>query len=472
MDLSPQHLNNLAQESNGICSKGLGLMQTSFDRRVILKMGGLGLLGLSPTDLLRAEARATHRATAKSVILLFQFGGASHLDTFDMKPQAPSEIRGEFRAVPTALPGRTICEHLPELAKLADVYSIIRTVQHKSSSHNPGAYVSLTGRESLVNIVTLNASAHDFPHPGSVVDYLEDSNGGVPPSVALPTMIADGPFRTPGEFAGFLGRKYDPVWVLKDPNAQDFNVDELQLPSEISVDRIQDRKRNLERLNALSRLADQTAELKGLGEYQSRAVDLLTSEAIRKAFDIHQEPKSTRDRYGRHQYGQSVLLARRLVEAGVRFVTVYYSRSISGWDTHENNFTTLKGSRLPQTDEAVSALLTDLKNRGLLEDTLVYWTGDFGRTPKINKDAGRDHWPACGTVLMAGGGIQGGRAYGTSDAIGAYPHTDPTTPGDITATIFQALGFDPKTEIHDQLNRPLPISNGRPLTELMTTRSA
>jgi hypothetical protein len=440
-------------------------MNSSLKRRALLQIGGLGFLGLS--DLLRAEAQGPKRATAKSVILLFQFGGASHLDTFDMKPQAPPEIRGEFQAIPTAIPGRTICEHLPRLATLADEYSLIRTVSHKSSSHNPGAYVSLTGRESLVNIVTLNASANDFPHPGSVVDYLDGRSRDVPTSVALPTMIADGPFRTPGEFAGFLGRKYDPVWVLKDPNAADFNVDELQLPSEISVGRIQDRKRNLERLNALSRLADQTAELKGLSDYQARAVELLTSEATRKAFDIHKEPKSTRDRYGRHQYGQSVLLARRLVEAGVRFVTVYYSRSISGWDTHENNFKTLKESRLPQTDEALSALLTDLKDRGLLDETLVYWTGDFGRTPKINKDAGRDHWPACGTVLMAGGGVQGGRTYGSSDAIGAYPHTDPTTPGDITATVFHALGFDPQTEIYDQLHRPLPISNGRPITELM-----
>ncbi len=349
------------------------------------------------------------------------------------------------------------------------MYSLVRTVHHKSSSHNPGAYVSLTGRESPVNIVTLNASANDFPHPGSIVDYLDHETREVPTSVALPTMIADGPFRTPGEFAGFLGRKYDPLWVLKDPNAADFNVDELQLPTGVSVDRIRDRKGNLERLSALSRLGDQTAEIQGLSEYQARAIELLTSEATRKAFDIHQEPKETRDRYGRHQYGQSVLLARRLVEAGVRFVTVYYSRSIGGWDTHENNFKTLKGSRLPQTDSAVTALLTELKDRGLLESTLVYWTGDFGRTPKINKNAGRDHWPACGTVMMAGGGIHGGQTYGTSDAIGAYPQTDPVTPGDITATVFHALGFDPETEIRDQLNRPLPISNGRPIKELMTT---
>jgi hypothetical protein len=441
-------------------------MSSSLDRRSMLQIGGLGLLGLSQAELLQAESKRGHRATAKNVILLFQFGGASHLDTFDMKPKAPAEIRGEFKAIPSAVSGRMICEHLPQLAKMAKQYSLVRSVSHKSSSHNPGAYVSLTGRESPVNIVTLNASAHDFPHPGSVVDYLDHTERDVPTSVALPTMIADGPFRTPGEFAGFLGRIYDPIWVLKDPNAADFNVNELKLPSGVSVTRIQDRKRNLERLNALSRLADQTAEIKGMSEYQARAVQLLTSTATREAFDIHRESKQTRDRYGRHQYGQSVLLARRLVEAGVRFVTVYYSRSISGWDTHKDNFNTLKGSRLPQTDSALSALFTDLKERGLLDETLVYWTGDFGRTPKINANAGRDHWPPCGTVLMAGGGIQGGQEYGSSDATGAYPHDNATTPGDITATVFHALGFDPKTEIRDQLNRPMPISNGRAIKSL------
>jgi hypothetical protein len=442
------------------------MFSNQLDRRAMLQVGSLGLLGLTQADLLRAEARSRHKATAKSVILLFQFGGASHHDTFDMKPQAPVEIRGEFEAIPSAVPGRTICEHLPKLAAMADRYSLVRSVQHKSSSHNPGAYVSLTGFESPVNIVTLNASAHDFPHPGSIVDYLDRRNSDVPTSVALPTMIADGPFRTPGEFAGFLGRKHDPVWVLKDPNSKDFHLDELNLPTGVNVTRVNDRQQTLKKLNALSQLAEHAADVGGLGEYQQRAVQLLTSEATRQAFDIQAEPDETRQRYGRHQYGQSVLLARRLVEAGVRFVTVYYSRSIGGWDTHEDNFKKLKGDRLPQTDSALSALFTDLDERGLLDETLVYWTGDFGRTPKINAKAGRDHWPQCGTVLMAGGGIQGGREYGSSDATGAYPHSNRTTPGDITATVFHALGFDPATEIHDQLDRPLPISNGRPILEL------
>lgn len=442
--------------------------QTRCTRRTALTVGGLGWLGLSQADLLRAEATGqTHNATARSVILLFQFGGASHHDTFDPKPNAPKEIRGEFDVIDTNVPGRQVVEHLPRLAKMADKYALVHGVHHKSSSHNPGAYVSLTGRESLVNIVTLNASANDFPHPGSIVDYLDREPRDVPTFVSLPTMIADGPFRTPGEFAGFLGKQYDPLWVLKNPNDPNFKFDELSLPDGLDVSRIRDRRAALEKLTALSRLADKTAEIEGMSDYQARAVDLVTSPKTQKAFAIHEEPDAVRDRYGRHQYGQSILLARRLVEAGVRFVTVYYSRSIGGWDTHTNNFSTLKKSRLPETDAAVSALLEDLEQRGLLDETLVYWTGDFGRTPKINKDAGRDHWPACGTVMMAGGGVVGGLTHGSSDAEGARPHDNPSTPADITATVFHTLGFDPKTLIHDQLNRPMPISVGQPLFPLL-----
>ncbi|HUG91924.1 MAG TPA: DUF1501 domain-containing protein [Planctomycetaceae bacterium] len=452
-------------EARPVCCADFSRSRLS--RRSLLRVGGLGLAGVSLADLLRAEAGgATRHATAKSVILLFQFGGPSQLETFDPKPDAPDGIRGEFKAVPTSVPGRLITEHLPQLAKLADKYALVRSVHHRSSSHNPGAYVALTGREPLVNIVTLNASATDFPHPGSVVDHLDRTPRDVPAFVSLPTMIADGPFRTPGEFAGFLGKQHDPLWVLKDPNDPGFNVSELRLPDGIDVDRLADRRETLETLRELSQLTERTADVAGMNEYQAKAMALVTSAATQRAFAIDQEPDEVRERYGRHQYGQSVLLARRLVEAGVRFVTVYYSRGISGWDTHENNFSTLKNSRLPQTDQALSALLTDLGDRGLLGETLVYWTGDFGRTPKINRNAGRDHWPPCGTVLMAGGGLQGGREYGSSDAHAAYPHDNPTTPADITATVFHALGFDPETLIRDQLNRPMPISEGRPIGEL------
>jgi hypothetical protein len=436
-------------------------------RRAFLKVGGLGLAGLSLPGLLRAEAEKKRRkATAKSVILLFQFGGPSHLDTFDPKPNAPREIRGEFATIKTNVPGIHVTEHLPRLAKIADHYALVRSVHHNRSSHNPGAYYSLTGREPLVDLVTLNASATDFPHPGSVLAYLDPVARKVPKSVALPTMIADGPFRTPGEFAGLLGKAYDPLWVLGDPNAAQFRAEEMSLPAELDVSRVEDRRGILDDLDRRSRLADKAGTIKGMNAYLGRAMDLLMSPATKKAFALEEEPAAVRARYGRTTYGQSTLLARRLVEAGVRFVTVYYSRGIGGWDTHKDNFNTLKNSRLPQTDETVSALLEDLDARGLLDETLVYWTGDFGRTPKINGDAGRDHWPKCQTVLMAGGGIRGGQVYGASDGSGAFPADKPARPDDVTATVFHALGFDPETTITDQLNRPLPISAGRPLAAL------
>jgi hypothetical protein len=434
-------------------------------RRALLKVGGLGLAGLSLSRLLEAEARAKtlRRPTARSVILLFQFGGPSHIDSFDPKPAAPREVRGEFATIPTRVPGVLVTEHLPRLARIADKYALVRSVHHTRSSHNPGAYYSLTGREPLNKLVTANAAATDFPHPGSIVHYLDRTERKVPPFVALPTMIADGPFRTPGEFAGFLGKMYDPLWMLGDPNAPGFNVDELTLPDELDVDRVEERRSILRDLDARSRMADRQAAVQGMSAYRGRAMDLLTSPATKKAFALHEEADRARDRYGRTTYGQSVLLARRLVEAGVRFVTVYYSRGIGGWDTHKDNFATLKGSRLPQTDQAVSALLEDLESRGLLGETLVYWTGDFGRTPKINKDAGRDHWPPCQTILMAGGGVRGGQVYGASDPNGARPADRPALPDDVTATVLHALGLDPETTIRDQLNRPMPIASGRPL---------
>jgi uncharacterized protein (DUF1501 family) len=242
----------------------------------------------------------------------------------------------------------------------------------------------------------------------------------------------------------------------------------VSLPKGVDVERIEDRRGILHDLDRQSQLADRGEAVKSMNQYRARALDLLTSPASKMAFALSEEKATVRDRYGRTTYGQSVLLARRLIEAGTRVVCVYFSRGISGWDTHKDNFGTLKGSRLPQTDQTVSALLEDLDDRGLLSETLVFWTGDFGRTPKINKDAGRDHWPQCQTVLMAGGGIQGGRVYGASDPTGSYPKDQPCRPDDLTATLFHALGFDAETTIRDQLGRPVPIAAGKPLLPLFT----
>ncbi len=436
-------------------------------RRSVVCAGALAGSGLTLADFLRAEGeRLPGEATAKSCIMLFQFGGPSHIDTFDPKPEAPAEIRGEFAAIATSNPALRISEHLPLLAKRADRFALVRSVHHDRSSHNPGAYYSLTGRRPLNPSVTANASATDFPCPGAIIDHLRPGRTDVPTAVSLPTMIADGPFRTPGEFAGFLGKQHDPLFILADPNAPDFSVDQVTLPDGVTVDRLARRREILARLGELRRLQDGIAAVRGMDAYQQRAFDLLTSTAMQRALRISDEPEALRNRYGRTSYGQSVLLARRLVEQGVRFVTVYYSAGIGGWDTHENNFRTLRESRLPQTDAALAALLDDLAERGLLDETLVLWTGDFGRTPKVNGKAGRDHWPPCQTVLLAGGGVRGGRLIGASDGHGAYPLSDPQRPDDIMASVFSALGLNPETIIHDQLGRPMPIADGRPIRGL------
>jgi uncharacterized protein (DUF1501 family) len=439
-------------------------------RRTFLRVGALGGIGLTLPRLLCAEARAAAASPrAKSCILLFQFGGASHLDTFDPKPDAPAEIRGEFATIATRVPGVRVTEHLPQMARIADKYMLVRSVHHRSSNHNPAAYYSLTGHEPAMNNVTANASGTDWPAYGSVIDRFSPAAGSVPTAVSLPTMIADGPFRTPGEFGGLLGKMHDPLFIARDPNAASFDAEELTLPAELSLDRVGDRRSLLSAVDARSRFADRhESALAGMDAYHQRAFGLLTSTATKQAIDIAREEPAVRDRYGRTTYGQSVLLARRLVEAGVRFVTVYYSPGIGGWDTHQKNFETLKGSRLPQTDQTVSALLEDLDARGLLDETLVMWTGDFGRTPQINNKAGRDHWPQCYTVLLAGGGVRGGGTYGASDRSGAYPKDKPVRPDDLSATLFEAMGLDPAREMIDPLNRPVRISYGAPIPAILS----
>jgi hypothetical protein len=440
------------------------------NRRQLLQIGALGCLGVGLSDVLRAEeARAIIGGSprAKSVIFLHQFGGASHHDTFDMKPNAPAEIRGEFRPIDSNLSGVSVCEHLPRMARVMDRVCLVRSVHHTTGAHNSAAYYSLTGQKPLIDIVTANATATDFPAYGSIVDKLAPSPPQVPTAVSLPTMIADGPFRTPGEFAGFLGKQHDPLFITKDPNRKEFRVDELALPMEVPLARAGDRRAMLESLASYSELGESIAAVEGMKSYQERAFALLTSPQTQHAFDIQREDPRLRDRYGRTTYGQSVLLARRLVEAGVRFVTVYYSPGIGGWDTHKDNFDTLKRSRLPITDQTLPALIEDLDDRGLLDETLVVWTGEFGRTPKINRDAGRDHWPQCYTVLMAGGGLKRGYVHGASDNSGAYPKEAPCKPDDLSATMFHCLGIDPATELRDQLGRPIPVSYGSVLESLL-----
>jgi len=434
----------------------------------VLQVGTLGCLGLGLPAMLRAEGvnKSPRKVRARSVIFLHQFGGASHHDSFDPKPDAPAGIRGEFQPIASRVPAISVCEHLPRMARVANLICLVRSVHHATSNHNSAAFYSLTGHKPLIDIVTANAAATDFPSYGAIVDKLAPSTDRVPTAVSLPTMIADGPFRTPGEFGGFLGKQHDPLFITKNPNDPNFRVDELQLSADVPLDRVADRKAILAGLSAYARLGDSISAVRGMDAYQQRALSLLTAPETQRAFNIQQEDPRLRDRYGRTTYGQSVLLARRLIESGVRFVTVYYSPGIGGWDTHKDNFSTLRNSRLPITDQTLSALLEDLDQRGLLEETMVVWTGEFGRTPKINRDAGRDHWPQCYTILMAGGGLKRGYVHGASDAAGAYPRGTPCTPDDISATMFHALGIDPATELRDQLNRPIPVSYGSAIASL------
>jgi len=445
-------------------------------RRSLLRVGGLGMLGLNMPGLLRAaEQGEPLPARAKRVIFLFQWGGPSHLDTFDMKPDAPAEIRGPLRPISSVVPGLPVCEHFPEMAKRMDRVTLIRSMTHTMKNHNSAGYYALTGHAPPSDDQRLRDSLDLWPGYGSVVDALAPSQGEMPTYISYPYTIADGSV-TPGQHASFLGKRHDPFFFADDPNAANFRLPELTLPSDLHLDRIA-RRRELQRLiDQQVNVLDRSAEARGFDDYYEKAIAMLTTDKVRAAFDLESEPASVRDRYGRTTYGQSCLLARRLVEADVKFVTVYFSRSIGGrrvndggWDTHGFDDTRMykivDKYQHPITDQTLPTLLDDLEQRGLLDETLVVWMGEFGRTPKINKNVSRDHWPQCYTALLAGGGVKGGFVHGASDANGMYPDKDPVRPDDLAATIYTLLGIDPSTEVYDRGNRPLVIA-GKAVTDV------
>lgn len=449
-------------------------------RRDLLRVGGPGLLGLTLPGLLKAQAEqsapAGPKPRAKSVIFLFQWGGPSHVDMFDMKPAAPDGYRSHFKTISTSVPGMSVCEHLPETARVMDQFAQIRTVHHRMNNHNSAGYTALTGVEPPIDDQRLRDSLDLFPGYGSVVDAVAPNTSEMPTYVSYPWRISDGSI-TPGQRASFLGKMHDPFFVPNDPGAPDFQLSQLSLPSDISLERLSNRHELQQLINGQARGLDASAAAQGLDAFYERTLSMLNSQKVRQAFDLSQEPAALRDAYGRTTYGQGCLLARRLVESGVKFVTVYFSRSIGGrskteggWDTHgfddTRMYEILPSFHLPITDHTLPVLIRDLQDRGLLQDTLVLWMGEFGRTPKINKSISRDHWPKCYTVLLAGGGVQGGAVYGESDRYGAVPERDPVTTGDLAATMYHLLGIDHRTEIRDKLNRPFPIANGRPVTEI------
>ncbi|MBI1374051.1 MAG: DUF1501 domain-containing protein [Phycisphaera sp.] len=433
-------------------------------RRRFIQVGAMSAVGLTLPQLLRAEAAgATKRH--KSCILIFCNGGPSQLDTFDMKPEAPSDIRGEFRPIPTTVPGMQICEHLPRLARRAHDFALIRTVSHTDALHPSATYWALTGHRPPASTLNLKPAPSHMPALGSALSRFMPSRRDLPSYVLAPQLCYDVGNTQPGQHAGMLGGAYDPFVVEGEPNDSDFHVQGLALNDHMSLARLRTRfelKQQLEeRLDYLG--ASMSAQ--AIDAFNEQAFNLLSSPAAKKAFDLNQEPDTLRARYGRNRYGQSYLLARRLIESGVRTVMINDNIGSANdrWDTHSNNFPTLR-KNLPETDAALATLLEDLRDRGLLDTTLVIWMGEIGRSPVHDH---QDHWPQCYSVLMAGGGVQGGAIYGESDNHAAYPLSGGCTPGDVLATAYTAMGLPEDTEIHDQLGRPLQLFAGKPIREIL-----
>lgn len=424
------------------------------NRRHALQLSAFGLPAL-PSVLSAAEGASSLTPRADNCIVLFLNGGPSHLDMWDMKPDGPREIRGEFQPIETSLPGVLLSEHLPRLSRHMHRTTLIRSMNHSvNNSHAAAVYAALTGHDR--GELGGGARPTDRPSPGSVLAWLRPPDNRTLPYVALPWKTkegAGGPLQ-PGFLAGLMGQTYDPFWVLNNPNNDDFHVDNLQPPAGMTADRIRQRNVLLKLLGAGVQLSNERS-VSAIDEFQDQAFQLLTSTAAQQAFAVEQESADTRARYGRNIYGQSTLLARRLVEAGTRFVTLSWAEHANAtWDTHGNNFKNLKGRLLPEFDAACSSLLEDLADRGLLDRTLVAVLGDFGRSPKINANAGRDHWNSCYTVMLAGAGIREGYVFGASDRQGATPTANPVSPGDVITTVYRLLGVDAATRILDSLGRP------------------
>lgn len=425
-------------------------------RRTFLKAGFLGLGGLTLADHLRLKARASEQGETSrdtAVILFWLGGGASHIDMYDLKPNAPAEFRGEFQETATNVPGTRISEHLPHEARIMDKISVVRSVTHTNPGHGMGSHWMLTG---YVPTIEINDNLN--PCAGSVVARMRGANQPrVPAYVCVPSV--------PGHSAAaYLGAAYNAFAPASDPNNPDFNVRDLRLAPNIDLSRFGNRRDLLRSVDTLRRDVDRDGTLEGYDRFYRDAFEIVTSPDCRNAFDIRREDPRTREQYGRDTWGQSALLARRLVEAGVTFVTV----NMGGWDTHNNNFNELKNRLLPRYDRALAALIDDLHQRGMDRKVLVMTYGEFGRTPRINSTSGRDHWPGANSVVFAGGGLRMGQMIGTTDSRAEYPTSRPASPQDVLATMYQVLGINYRHEFFDAAQRPIPILNeGRPIQELL-----
>jgi len=428
-------------------------------RRNVLRVGALALGEVSLANLLRNNALATEFRESRrdtAVIQIFCGGGPSHIDMYDLKPNAPADIRGEFKEISTSVPGIRISEHLPRQAAIMDKLAVVRTVTHTNSIHLPSSHLMQTG------YVSPNAVAGENIHPstGSIAAKLRStSSTGMPTYVAVPRGQA---FSS----AAYLGAACNPYTTDIEPNAEDFDVPNLRLPVGINFERVLQRRDLLKQLDKFRRTIDSAGQVSGMDRFQQQALKMVSSRQVAEAFDIRYEPREVRDRYGRTSLGQNCLLARRLVEAGVSYVSCL---SGGGWDTHIDNFRPQKELLLPRLDQAISALVTDLHERGLDKRVLVNVMGEFGRTPRINKDAGRDHWPGTFCALFAGGGLNMGQMIGSTDAHAAFPTSQPYSPGDVLATIYHVLGIDYRQEFRDDTGRIFPIlREGEPIPELVS----
>jgi hypothetical protein len=487
LDFQTDRLKSLSYESDGQVEKpvarrmlrilgGQSRLCDGVTRREMLRVGGLGAFGVGLPALLQSRnSRAAETGAvrsgkhAKSCIVLFLMGGPPQHSTWDPKPDAPAEVRVEFGPIPTVVPGVQFCELFSRTAAVADKIAVLRAMASGDNAHSSSGYYMMTGvPHAPMNAENANPGfPNDYPHLGAMVRRMLPARGSLPAAIRLPCRIfnTDGSV-WPGQDGGFLGQAVEP-WLLNcKPADRDFRIEEFALPVDINDRRLSGRRSLLEQVNRHLDEIERAGVPGNYGRLAERAFDVLNSTASRQAFDLDREPGALRDRYSRTQFGQSVLLARRLVEAGVSLVQVNWYRGPEEpddapcWDSHARESDRLKNVLCPPADHAFSALVEDLDERGLLDETLVVCMAEFGRTPRFNGRAGRDHWGHVYSIALAGGGIQGGAVYGASDAIGAYPKEGRVQPQDLTATILHCLGIDPATEIHDTLNRPIPLSRG------------
>lgn len=447
-------------------------------RRNWLRLGALATAGLSLPQFYEAQARAAngdasrHKATAKACIQIFLWGGPGQQETWDLKPEAPAGTRGEFTPIDTSVPGFRICEHLPLMAQRAHQYTIVRSLTHTGINHGTSAYHMLTGHVHWSPGTLRHPTNIDMPNIGCNASRFLAHPDYLPANVQVPAIIHDGDaLPVPGQDPGILGEKHVPFRVLGDLTQRDFQVPSLKLAAGLSTGRLERRAGLREAIDGrLAHLAEEQPGRAVDASYE-RALSLLASPKTQLAFDLSREPDTLRERYGRHNFAQALLLARRLVEAGVPFVTVYWNwpnnSDDQSWDTHADQHRRMGKHLLPPFDRGVSAFLDDMCDRGLLDETLVTWWGEFGRTPKINRQVGRDHWGFCQSIGMAGGGVKRGLVYGSSTKDGGYPDTCPVTPDDLAATMFHCLGIDHTQHMHDQGGRPIALSVGDPVRDIL-----